>query len=443
MRFPQAASVRRGRLHYLITQAAYEDAALQCRGLLQDAADEDSLFFAISLLRLQADGVVPAFMDSDLFEGLRADLLAGLGAAGAGFRCVMHDAIAALGGEAEAWPDAAVPAHDTAEAVGFRRLFAVSTGRLGCVSTGPAPTPRQAPIRPVLAISGQLRGFETAWPSIHSHLCRPVDAPVIVTVWDKSVNATGRHAQRLERALPEDVVARLKPEERYTDIFERMYPRTYALLFGQTDVDAHALRRLVDAAGCGVLSVETESEQLLGRLMHPHVSPNMLKMYYKFARIAALVRAEEARSGQRFSHVIWTRPDCDILRLSPADLRACLARDDLVWSSYTTETSFGDYAMVLPRDAFALIAAIFPRVATAGETTLMPWRPNRATEPGQRSPLSAFGGPDVLFDVLLAGGYNPLARIPRMALRLLGRTPGAEVVRQVFEAEQIARENLG
>lgn len=433
--FPNASAARRGWLHYLIKVGAYADAARHGCETLTGAVDSDMLFFTIALLRLQQDSVVPAFMDDKLFDALRADVLAQVPSTGADFRCVMHDHIVALGGVPQPWPKDGVPAYDSAEVVGFRRLFAVTTGRLSRVSTD-QPADGVSYIRPVLAISGQLRGFETAWASIHRHLCRPVDAPVIVTIWDKSANATGRHARRLERVLPADIIAQLKPEERYTDAFEAAYPETYRLLFSRTEVEAQSVRALIDRSGCEVLACETESEDLIAHLLPPHVSPNMLKMYYKFARIEALINAAETRSGEVFSHVIWSRPDCEILRLAPSDLTGCLARADLVWSSFTTETSFGDYVMVLPRRAFAAIAAIFPRVVTAAHTRLMPWRPNRSVRPDQRRELDAFGGPDVLFDVLLAAGYIPLARIPRMDVRLLGRMPGIGIVTAVFATEK-------
>jgi hypothetical protein len=434
-RFPDAPQVQRGWLHYLVSHSAYADAAKHCMTLLHGQIDEDSMFFVIGLLRLQKDGIVPSFMEPDVFETLRADLLARVKTTGPAFRCVMHDHIVALGGTSEGWPDDAILPLNSPDARGFRRLFAITTGRLARV-TAVAPTGQGGPIRPVVAISGQLRGFETSWASLHEHLCRPTGAPVVMSVWDKSVNATGRHASRLERALPEDIVARLRPEERYTDAFEKAYPDTYKLLFGHTDVDAFSLRTTVEQSGCDILAIETESESHIASIMPPHVSPNMLKMYYKFSRLEALIQEAERLSGNLFSHVIWSRPDCQIIRLSPNDLNQCLARSDIVWSSFTTETSFGDYVMVLPRRAFATIASIFPRVITAGDTRLMPWRPNRSVDPNEPVNLDAFGGPDVFFDVLLADGYIPLARIPRMILRLLGRTPGPELVRRTFENEQ-------
>lgn len=433
-RLPDNIFVMRGWLQYLITQSFYGDAAAHCNALLALDSQENILFYASTLLRLHRDGAVPPFMDPFPFEELKAKFLERAVLACPGFQSVMRDHIIALGGPVLSWPDDSVSLPFAPEAIGLRRLFAVTTGRLS-LSAHVRPLERTAPIRPVLAISGQLRGFETTWSSIHRHLCLPTNAPVIVSVWDKTVNATGRHARRLERALPDDLVAKLRPEERYTDAFAQNYPETYNLLFGQTDVDGAAVRDVVTASPCRALAIETESERFIEDILPRHVSANMLKMYYKFSRLETLIREAETASGELYSHVIWTRPDCHILRLSPGDINACLARPDLVWSSFTTETSFGDYVMILPRRAFAIMAQIFQRVVTGGDTVLMPWRPDRSTGPGQTSHLAAFGGPDVFFDVLLAAGYNPVGRIPRMQLLLAGRTPSVDLVRQTFKTE--------
>lgn len=432
---PYSPSVRRGWLHHLITSAAYGDAAFFGHELLETAGDADICFSILMLLRMQQLGVVPPFMDPERYEGLRVALLGRIADATVEFRCVMHDHIVALGGASDTWPAEAVLPHDHAQATALRRLFAVTTGRLSRVDSG-AKVPAVPFLRPVIAISGQLRGFETAWDSLNTHLRAPTGAPVIVSVWDKSQNATGRHAKRLERALPADIVEQLKPEERYTDALEQAYPDTYRLLFGQTDVEPTSLRALVESSGARAIAVETESEDLIARLLPPYISSNMLKMYYKFARLEALIRAEESRTGELFSHVIWSRPDVQIQRLAATDLHACLARRDLAWSSYTTDNAFGDYVMVVPRQAFTTLAMIFPRVVTAGEALMLPWRPNRSFDPSRRSPLGAFGGPDVLFDTLLSAGYLPLARIPRMDLKLLGRRPPDNVVRAAFHAER-------
>jgi hypothetical protein len=289
----------------------------------------------------------------------------------------------------------------------------------------------------VVAISGQLRGFTRCWPSLHRWLVEPLGAPVVCTVWDRSSNATGRHAQRLERALPADLLATLAPEERFTDAFEQAFPDTYALMFGSTEVTPEPLAARMAASGAALLAVETESEAPIERVTAAG-HPNMLKMFYKMARLEALLREAEAGSGEVFSHVVWTRPDCAIEQLAPEDLRACLGAGDIAYSAYITENTMGDHMLVLPRRAFAAVAGIFPRVATADDTRLLPWRPNRNADPAQPFPLESFGGTDVLFDVLLAAGFVPAA-IPRLAFRLLAGVPEEDVLRRAFAAERAAR----
>jgi hypothetical protein len=431
---PDSSAVKRGWLHYLITARAYGDAALFCETLLTDAIDEDTLFFLVALVRLQQLAILPPFIAPELFEKLRLGILKQIDGIEAGFRFVMHGNLVELGWVPGTLGPDQIPSHDNNEERGFRRLFAVTTGRLGRVSSNPTPA-CSPPIRPVLAISGQLRGFENAWPSMNTRLRVPTGAPVVMSVWDKSTNATGRHAGRLERALPPDILARLKPEERYTDTFTAAFPNTSKLLFGVSDVEEEPLRRMIDASGCDVVKVETESEHVLQLILHPHISPNMLKMYYKLARLESLIRDSEWRSGRTFSHVMWIRPDCEIMQLSATDLKACLARTDVVWSSFVTETSFGDYAMVLPRPAFSVLASIFQRVCLAGDSRLLPWRPNRSVGPRPRASLDAFGGPDVIFDMLLAGGYIPLVGIPRMVVKLRAGTVEPNSIRAAFSAE--------
>jgi hypothetical protein len=196
------------------------------------------------------------------------------------------------------------------------------------------------------------------------------------------------------------------------------------------------LQQLIASTGDEILVVETEAEDILGKMFHPHLSPNMLKMYYKLARLEELIREAERHQGETFSHVIWTRPDCEITGLAADSLMSCLRNSHVAYSSFVTEVSFGDYVMVLPRKAFAAVSSVFQRVALAGDSRLLPWRPNREMMPGARGNLAAFGGPDVLFDVLISAGYTPLARIPRMTLRLVGRTPSVDLVRKTFAAEQ-------
>ena len=100
-----------------------------------------------------------------------------------------------------------------------------------------------------------------------------------------------------------------------------------------------------------------------------------------------------------------------------------------------SENAFGDTMAVLPRRAFAVVAGIFQKLCLAGDTRLLPWHPHR---PGPQ----AFDGPDVLFDMLLAAGYVPLHRIPRIGVTLRGQ-PAAEAVARAPSEPGLAADDPG
>jgi hypothetical protein len=419
---PAAANVARAWLTYLFASGAYGDAA---RAILKISTPDDNVvFYAISLLRLQADAIVPAFLDPPEWQRLHDYVRVCLPRlTSPAFRFVMQDHVAALNLPASDWTGL---------------TFGGPFRRLAAARTGPVPRRPQHSIRPVVAISGALRGFRQAWPTQRQHFVAPTGAPVVLSVWDRTANALGRHAGRLERCLPPDIVDRLPPAERFTDSFAAAYPNTANLIFcPDIPVDEQDLRAQLGDAH--IIAAETQPESIVDCMNLATNSGNMPRMFFKFARLETLIRAHEVATGQNFSHVIWLRPDAEILRMDQADLASCLARPDVAWSSFGDEANFGDYAMILPRLAFAEIASIFPRVAAAGDTLLQPWRPLRDTDPRWAQTLDAFGGPDTLFDTLLAAGYVPQARIPRIELVLRGYMPNETVLRAVFEQECATR----
>jgi hypothetical protein len=219
--------------------------------------------------------------------------------------------------------------------VGTRRLFEYQLERIGPDATGDIVEEVEA-----LCQAINMGGPGEVESTRREFLARNWG---VVTVIDKLAHArfsaAGRHAQRLERALPPDIVARLDLEERYTDAFERAYPETFKQLFGQTDVDAASLLDMLEGFDRDIVAVETESEGAIWRLMPGFVRANMLKVYYNFARIEALVQEREASLGIMHSHVVLSRPDCEIASPSAAHPSACLKRADLAWSSFADENT--------------------------------------------------------------------------------------------------------
>jgi hypothetical protein len=264
---------------------------------------------------------------------------------------------------------------------------------------------------------------------LYRHVVAPNGVDVLMTVWDKTTNPTGRHAHRLERALPDDVVTQLRPEQRFTDIFEKEFPKTSSLLFGETDVSVSELAAIMAKDGVTAAALETENDALLMQLLRSTIPNGMIRMYYRFARAERLVREHELRTGTAFSHVIWSRPDYEITQLPSNAIQECMRHDDVAFSSWVTEISFGDYFMVLPRLAFAAICSVFSRVVVGGDVTFQPWRPKREPELSGPAWPSAFAGPETIYEVLLSSGFIPHGRVHGMIGRLLGRTPPPDLIR--------------
>lgn len=428
---PDDAPIRERWLRRLLSDRCFGDAALWLAGALPAGPTDDLVAYAIVLLRLRQVGLLPDAPAAEAVDLLEPVLRDSLPTAGWALRATMFEHLRSLGLEAGAWfpPGDPPPDHRA-----FRRLMGASTGRLNLSQASLAQIKSAAP-RPVIVISGQLRGFASAWPALHRHVVAPTGAPVVMTVWDRTTNAVGRHARRLERMLPGDIVAALRPEQRFTDVFAQAFPRTSSLILGEWEVSVKELDAILAAHGVTPLVLETESDSMLMRLLRPHLTNGMIRMYYKFARAERLVRESEIRLGTAFSHVIWSRPDFEIVRLSAGAIARCLGRDDVAFSSWTTETSVGDYFMVLPRLAFAAIASVFSRVVIGGDTMMLPWRPQHETPMSDEQLLSVFGGPETIFEILLAAGIVPLGRVEFIDGRLVGRTPPEALLRQTFFAE--------
>ncbi len=417
-------------LRRLLADRCYGDAAAWLSGRLATQPTDDMLAFGILLLRMREAGLLPDDAVAQEVQALAPRLRQALPGAGWAMQAVLQPHLAALGLPARRWSPPDEPPNDHP---GFRRLFGVSTGRLNRAARPAAPAAAGA--RPVIVISGQVRGFAKAWPSLHHHVVAPIGAPVVMTVWDRTTNAVGRHAQRLERLLPADIVAQLRPEQRFTDAFAAAFPRTAALIFREWTETPDELAAVMAAQGVIPVALETEDDALLMRLLRPRIENGMIRMYYKLARAERLVREAEIRSGIAFSHVIWSRPDYEITRMTEGAVQRCLAHDDVAFSSWTTEAAVGDYFMVLPRLAFTAIASVFGSIVVGGDSTTLPWRPQRERPMPEDALLAALDGPETLFETLLAAGIVPLGRIDVVEGRLLGRTPPDAELRATFLAE--------
>jgi hypothetical protein len=437
--FPESAALRMRYLRFQLGgNALWRSGAASLAALEADAYDEEAIYQAIFCIRrLEQDPEAVTEGDAAVAARLRSLIAEALPEASPKFRAFAQRSLTTIGIACPPWNETRLT---TEERDALNRFvpfgFAAWEGSLAAPAVARATMPEP---RPVLVMSGQLRGFAQAWPSLHKWLVGPLRMPVVMSVWDRTSNARGRHADRLGRLLPRDVMMRLAPEEQFDDVFEKVYPETARLLFADIEVTARGLRDIVEPYEIETICIETASEAGYEAMVvhRPELMAGVCRMLARMWRTEAVLRAHEARTGQAFSHVIWARPDLELIRLPLETLRRCLRHTDTAFTNGVSDRIVGDYVGVFPRAAYRAIADVFPSAMMSG-LQLFPWRPSRRDGAGREPTETSLTATGSLSDALFAHGFAA-AEIPGLRCRLLGHTPPPELVRLSFEAEMAAR----
>jgi tetratricopeptide (TPR) repeat protein len=428
-------------LHYQMKVMA-QDPTLR-EGLMQillriapEAMNEEILAYAILCLR-ERDHAPPQVASALAApaEVLRSRIAEALPRTTANFRSFASAQLAKLGLDITALDTR----HDD-EAI--RR--AVHRGSLFGRSPWTLGTPRRAvhARRPVASVvvaqSGQMRGFERAWPTVHEYLVHPLRAPVAISLWDTSQNAIGRHAKRLERTLPPDLLALIPPLERFTDVFQEKFPRSAEMLFGKVAVDPGRIESLLQHARVQEYFVETESESTYDRTLIPNpnlATHGLLKMFAKFYRLEQIIASMESERGETFTHVCWLRPDSRINRFSRNELDRWLEDFDEGSGHSVRLHMVLDYMLFLPRRVFGVLAKIFPAAIQTDDIEFLSWRPLPFHQLSRdKNVVWPLGGPETIAAALFASGIT-LHEIRCMAIELMGYMPPEEALRQRFMEE--------
>jgi tetratricopeptide (TPR) repeat protein len=292
----------------------------------------------------------------------------------------------------------------------------------------------------VVALSGQMRGFDRCWNRTYRLLVKPIGAPVFVSVWNQSQNALGRHANRLQRALPADVLARLPEGDRYTDSFARQYPRTFDLVFGKRPIAQEDVVRKLEASGVSEYMVETEDESVYERtlLNPPYIQAHtLLKMYAKFFALDRMMSDHELTTGEAITHVAWIRPDAYLGGFNAELLRRWSADDNTVWSSISS-TAVLDYFIFMPRPALRRLGEVFSMSVASGNPVFRAWMPLPRDITSRVGYMPGIRGPEHIAYTLFANGFK-FGNMPQTQIKLLGYTPDESLVREMFDAEQAER----
>ena len=437
--FPDSVALRKRHLRFQFNGNTLWRSGTAVLAALDAAAyDEEAIYqaiFCIRRLEQDPDAVTPG--DAAVAAQLRSRIAAALPAASPRFRAFAQRSLAAIGVACPPWSEAGLTAEDRDALNRFAPFgFAAweAPRAVPVIAREAMPEPR-----PVLVVSGQLRGFAQAWPSLHRCLAEPLSMPVLVSVWDRTSNPRGRHADRLGRLLPRDVMMRLSPEEQYDDVFEKFYPATTKLIFAEVEVTAEQVQDILRPCDVEIICAETASDAGYDAMVRhrPELVAGVSRMFARKWRAEATLRAYEASSGQTFTHVVWARPDVEILRLTPDTVQYCLSRTDTAFTNALTDRFVGDYLGVFPRGAFTALANIFPAAMMAG-LGLFPWRPSRRDGAGREPTDVALTGTGSMSDALFACGFGT-AEIHGLRCRLLGHTPPPDLVRASFEAEDAVR----
>lgn len=362
------------------------------------------------------------------------EVLAGyLPQASATFRQNCHAHLDRLGLAVQPLPRAADWHESLEKSVGYTRPL-WQEASLCRVAGWPSRGGRQP--RPVVALSGQYRGFDRAWPSIHEGVVDALRAPVVMSVWDKTRNAEGRHASRLERAIPPEILRDIPAAERYTDLFARQFPKTHASLFREYTVDVDHVEQTLRRSGVDRYVVETESEATFEaciRNLGEISGHRLLKMYAKFARLEQLIAGIEADTGELFSHVFWIRPDARLAAVHAGFVREAVTDFDNPWGQAARPTTVGDYLMVFPRQAFRALAAVFPQAVIAGNMRFAGMVPT----PFGESPtgVRTLRGPEGIAQTLFAQGYFIREMSHLLKTELVGFQPPLAQVMEAYRQD--------
>jgi hypothetical protein len=221
-----------------------------------------------------------------------------------------------------------------------------AAGRLG----------RASRLKVALCLSGQLRGFECALPTIREQIVEKYDATVFLSTWREIGCAVGAHCQRLWRSLPPKFGARV-PYFVTFDSFKEHFPCTYNLLTKSRTASADRIQQLLPGA-----IFEIEEDLPLKHYLGDDpaiVTPNFTRLLYKRYRTGKLLEEYEREHRMSFDVVFWCRPDTCIRLLSLPPLEKL--RLDVAGTHFRPLVTASDHFHVGGRKGMGLLLELWER----------------------------------------------------------------------------------
>ena len=173
----------------------------------------------------------------------------------------------------------------------------------------PGRRPADAGPRVALCLSGQLRGFRVAGPTIRKHIIEPLKADVFLHVWS-DIGAGSDKVGRWDRALPRALVKTTPVAWFDAGEFERRFPQLRRRLDETEATGEEELDSLY--GGCRAIVIEHADDS-----KDRHQGLNQSKMFYKIAACDDLRRNAEIDDRAPYDMVIRLRPDYFIKSFDP------------------------------------------------------------------------------------------------------------------------------
>lgn len=276
-----------------------------------------------------------------------------------------------------------------------RSTWTGSVAKSLSLSSFGSPAAKSRP-KPAVAIciSGQMRSFSTNWPSIRDNLVSPLGGDLFIHTWDTQSLTPPRFA-RINRFLPDSVVARLPAYLHNPPDFKKCFPRTYELLVAPLTLrlDRGMLQAMTAATEIAIDAEDTcaEIQNIPERLMF-NGKPNQVKMFYKTHACDRLRQAIELHRNRPYDVVIRTRPDLDIeIPHLEYYIAECISHPDRIYTSYLTADGCGDQFAIGSPTAMKVYASVWEYLQEYQRFDYLPGFLDTAAEPLLGQHLLAHG----------------------------------------------------
>ncbi|MFC0407899.1 tetratricopeptide repeat protein [Roseomonas elaeocarpi] len=244
--------------------------------------------------------------------------------------------------------------------------------------------------RVAVCISGQLRGYQEAWPHLKRNVIDPLGADVFVSTWNM-VGATSLGAYDLvDRVLPRSFLDGLPKSLAHLPEFRSKFPETARLITEDTEVSAAGLAAELGAKACDV----EDAGGFVEKMQHLKVSGsriNPCRMVYKVWRCNNLAQQHSKDEGVPYDLVFRVRPDLLIDGIDLADvLHGTKDRSKIAFSFFKSLLFDDQFAAGSP-EAMNQYAGIWPAIEKAGTNEYLPWLRGSWSELLLRNHLLAAG----------------------------------------------------